>query len=78
VGVTIDEARHDDAAGGIDFDSVARGGEILDTPGGPHFENHAITDKDGAIVDDAEVIEAGSEPRHRSTTQGQKAAGTSN
>jgi len=78
VRVTIDEAGHDDTSGGVNFDGVAGGGEVLDAPGGPDLKNDAVADQHGAISNDAKIVEARSEPWPRWTPQGQKTAGTAN
>ena len=53
----VDEAGHDDAPGGVDLDGVARLGEILHAPAGAHFDQDAIANQDGAILDHIEFIE---------------------
>ena len=57
MGVTIDEAGYDEAAGGVDFDGVARCGKVLDAARWPDFQEHAITDEHGAVLNNPEFVE---------------------
>ncbi len=56
MGVAIDKAGHDDAAGGIDFDGKPGFGEIFDAARGSNFNEEAIANENRAIGDHADVV----------------------
>jgi hypothetical protein len=53
--VAIDEAGHDDAAGGIDFEGLASLGQIFDAPGGADLNDVAVANEDRSVLNDAEL-----------------------
>src|SRR2546423_964116 len=69
VRMTMDGARHDNAAGCIDFCRRARDGEILQTPRGADLADDTVFNQEGAVFDDAQILERHSPARTGGTAK---------
>jgi len=78
VGVGIDEAGHDDTAGGVDLPGVAGAGEVFEAAGGTDFGDEAIADEDRTVDDGMDFVEGGSRTGLFRSAQGKKLAGATN
>jgi len=63
VRVAVDKSGHDHAPGSIDFDGAASGVQVLYSTRGTDLHDNAVTYEQGAIRDDAEILQAGAAPR---------------
>ncbi len=74
--MAVYEARHDHAPVGGDFDGAARQGQVLYPPRRPHFNQHAVANQQGAVLDDVKLVEFRPAPRCLGAAQCQQLTGS--
>src|SRR5581483_5299995 len=78
MGMTIHESGHHHATCGVDFDSVARAGKILQSAGGSYFLDDSVAHQKGAVVNDREFLLIGAAPNPVRPAQSDQLAGAAN